>query len=85
MAITVNKKSGSVSFNFYTTQRCGPKNRILTWNLFWDYGSVALAPLLYGMSEEQEKLCGVQFSSVQLRMFFLFKKFIFFKYLQNVT
>ena len=69
MAITINKKPWSVGFNFYTTQRYGPKNRILIWNLFWDGRSVAVAPLLGGMCEEQEKLYGVQFSSVQLSMY----------------
>ena len=56
MAITVNKKSCSVSFNFYTSQRYGPKNRILIWNLFWDCRGVAVAPLLDCMSEEKVKL-----------------------------
>ena len=59
VTITVSKKSCSVSFNFYTTQRYGPKNRMLIWNLFWDCKSVAVAPLLDGMSEEQEKVYGV--------------------------
>ena len=61
MAITVDKKSCSVSLDFYTTQRYGPKNGILIYNLFWDCRSVTVAPLLDGMSEEQEKLYGVQF------------------------
>ena len=59
VVITVNKKSCSVSFNFYTTQRHGPKNRILIWNLFWDCRSVAIALLLDNMSEQPEKLYGV--------------------------
>ena len=69
MAVTVNKKSCSVSLNFYNIQRYGPKNRILIWNLLWDYMSVAVAPLLDSISQEQEKLYGIQFSSVQLQMF----------------
>ena len=64
MVITVNKKSCSVSFNFYTAQRYVPKDRILIFNLFWDCRSGAVAHLLDGMSEEQEKLYVVQFTSV---------------------
>ena len=41
VAATVDKKSCSISFNFYNTQRYGPKNRILLWNLFWDRRGVA--------------------------------------------
>ena len=37
------------------------------WNLFWDCRSVAVAPFLDGMSEEQENC--MAYTSVLLRMF----------------
>ena len=48
--------SCSVNSSMLLKDPYGPKNRILIWDLFWECRSVAVAPPLDGMSEEQEKL-----------------------------
>ena len=55
--------------NDYTQRKCGIQTEEQNPNLFRDRSSVAVAPLLDGISEEHGKLYGVLFSSVQLRMF----------------